>query len=136
MSEQQSTAGVRREAPFDLPRRIQQSDGAVASCNRGRCLASDERGRVSLLRGSFLSLSQRGSHPFRAIIIRKRVFNVERSSVQEIIVEVNEVDSLGPQSIVTRPCRLLTEDIRSLPFGIEFLRQLLINPQRFISMEK
>lgn len=51
---------------------------------------------------------------------------------QDYIIELSDIDCTEWQNVRTNPRRVLNECIKSLPFGMPFIKELLTNDTKYI----
>lgn len=51
---------------------------------------------------------------------------------QDYIIELNDIDSTEWRNVRTNPRRVLNEEIKSLPKGVAFIKELLTNDAKYV----
>lgn len=54
---------------------------------------------------------------------------------QDYIIELSDIDTTDWRNVRTNPRRVLNEQIKSLPKGMEFIKELIANDQKYVPWE-
>lgn len=60
------------------------------------------------------------------------MLDFETQSYQEYIIELRDIDSTEWRNVRTNPRRVLNEEIKSLPKGMAFIKELLKNDRKYV----
>lgn len=63
------------------------------------------------------------------------MLDFEGHNYQDYIIKLNDIDSTEWRNVQTNPQRVLNEEIKTLPKGIPFIKELLINDSRYIPLK-
>ncbi|XP_055308896.1 uncharacterized protein LOC129572816 [Sitodiplosis mosellana] len=66
------------------------------------------------------------------IYIMKTMLDFKTESYQDYIIELSDIDSTEWRNVRTNPRRVLNEEIKSLPKGVAFIKELLTNDRKYV----
>lgn len=56
----------------------------------------------------------------------------EKYNYQDYIIELSDIDSTEWRNVRTNPSRVLNEQIKSVPNGVEFIKELLTKDSKYV----
>lgn len=68
----------------------------------------------------------------RQCFVEKSVFDIEKYLMQELTIKVDLIDDVGPRNVFFKPSCETTDEFKSLPIGLPFLRSFLVNPKLYL----
>ncbi|XP_031639507.1 uncharacterized protein LOC116351524 [Contarinia nasturtii] len=66
------------------------------------------------------------------IYIIKTMLDFEGHNYQDYIIELSDIDSTEWRNVRTNPRRVLNEEIKTVPRGIPFIKELLTNDSKYV----
>lgn len=57
---------------------------------------------------------------------------MEERTSQKFVLDMHNMNNIGPQNVFTKPARLLSPELNDVPVGLTFLETFLSDPMKYL----
>lgn len=80
----------------------------------------------------FLNFDSVSTHKSRQCFVEKTEFDTQRLIWQEIFIQVDRIQDVGPTNVIFKPACETTDEFKRLEHGVPFLRTFLRDSKSYL----